>query len=534
MDRIQCVPNPDRLTALDSTFLHLEQADGVNMHVASCMIFEGEIPSYDDFLEAIESRLHVVPRYRQKLAFVPYNQGRPVWVDDPHFNARYHVRHTALPRPGSEQQLKNLAGRVFSQQLDREKPLWEIWLVDKLEGDRFALLAKTHHALVDGISGVDITTVLFDAAPDAAPPPPPERPFVPRPIPSDAQLLAEALLERATLPTEIARGVRATMRGPRRVANRLVEDVSAVSALAGGGLNPAPSTPLNVAISPHRRFDWVVADLDRFKAIKNTLGGTINDVVLSAVSLALGRWLRDRGFPTTDLTLKAMVPVSVRADVERGALGNKVAAMWAPLPVWSQDPVETFALVHAEMGQLKESGQAVGATVLTDLSDFAPPTIMSQAARLQSRQRFFNLVVTNVPGPQFSLYLLGRRLQATQPMVPLAKNQALGIAIMSYDGKLHFGLNGDYDAMADIAYFGSDLRAAIADLAEAAGLPPDDGKPREQRVREPASRPTPSGHDVEVAMEAETDAPPMAFSMPRSRPGMRSPRRDSSRARRSE
>ncbi len=209
--------NPDRLTALDATFLHLERANGVTMHVASVMIFEGEIPSYDEFLEAIESRLDVVPRYRQRLATVPLNQGRPVWVDDPHFNARYHVRHTALPRPGSEQQLKNLAGRVFSQQLDRERPLWEIWLVDKLEGDRFALLAKTHHALVDGISGVDITTVLFDAAPDAPPPAPPERPWVARPLPSDAQLLGEALVERATLPTEIVRGARAVLRGPRRV-----------------------------------------------------------------------------------------------------------------------------------------------------------------------------------------------------------------------------------------------------------------------------------------------------------------------------
>jgi diacylglycerol O-acyltransferase / wax synthase len=500
------VPNPDRLTALDSTFLHLERTSGVHMHVASCMVFEGEIPAYEDFLQAIEARLHLVPRYRQRLAMVPYGQGRPVWVDDPHFNARFHLRHTALPRPGSDEQLKNLAGRVFSQQLDPEKPLWEIWLVDKLEGgDRFAVLAKTHHALVDGISGVDITTVLFDTAPDAAPPPPPERPWTPRPLPSDAQLLGEALIERATLPTEMARGVRAIFRAPRRVAGRIAEDVAAVGSLASGGFSPAPHTPLNVAISPHRRFDWVHTDLQQFKAIKNTLGGTINDVVLSAVSLALGRWLRDRGEPCEDLTLKAMVPVSVRADVERGALGNKVAAMWAPLPVWSQDPVETFALVHAQMGKLKESGQAVGATVLTQLSDFAPPTILSQAARLQSRQRFFNLVVTNVPGPQFPLYLLGRRLSALNPMVPLAKNQALGIAIMSYDGTLHFGLNGDFDAMADIAYFASDLRTAIASLADAAGLPPEEEQRQVKRAEE---------------------SPPMAFTMPRTRPGIRSPRRD--------
>ena len=518
--------NPDRLTALDATFLHLERANGVTMHVASVMIFEGEIPSYDEFLEAIESRLDVVPRYRQRLATVPLNQGRPVWVDDPYFNARYHVRHTALPRPGSEQQLKNLAGRVFSQQLDRERPLWEIWLVDKLEGDRFALLAKTHHALVDGISGVDITTVLFDAAPDAPPPMPPERPWVARPLPSGAQLLGEALIERATLPTEIVRGARAVLRGPRRVLRRVVDDAAAVGALASGGINPAPSTPLNVSISPHRRFDWVEAELERFKAIKNVLGGTINDVVLSVVSLALGRWLRDRAFPTDELTLKAMVPVSVRADAERGALGNKVAAMWASLPVWSEDPVETFALVHAEMGELKESGQAVGATVLTGLSDFAPPTIMSQAARLQSRQRFINLVVTNVPGPQYPLYLLGRRMVATEPMVPLAENLALGIAIMSYDGKLFFGLNGDYEAMADIAYLASDLRVAIATLAEAAGLPSEEEEQARRAAAATAPAPTPE-------LEPASDAPPMAFSMPRSRPGTRSPRRDAGRARRS-
>ncbi|HEX3316917.1 MAG TPA: wax ester/triacylglycerol synthase family O-acyltransferase [Solirubrobacteraceae bacterium] len=530
--------NPDRLTALDATFLHLERANGVNMHVASCMIFEGEIPAYTELLEGIEARLHLVPRYRQRLAWVPYGQGRPVWVDDPHFNARYHVRHTALPRPGSEQQLKNLAGRVFSQQLDREKPLWEIWLVDKLDGDRFALLAKTHHALVDGISGVDITTVLFDASPDAPPPPPPERPWVARPLPSGAQLLGEALLERATIPSEIVRGVRAVFRGPRRVAGRVAQDAAAVGALASGGLNPAPHTPLNVSISPHRRFDWVDVELARCKAIKNVLGGTINDVVLSAVSLALGRWLRDRSFPTTDLTLKAMVPVSVRADVERGALGNKVAAMWASLPVWSEDPVETFALVHAEMGQLKESGQAVGATVLTGLSDFAPPTIMSQAARLQSRQRFINLVVTNVPGPQYPLYLAGRRMLSTQPMVPLAENLALGVAIMSYDGALNFGLNGDYDAMADIAYLAADLRAAIATLSEAAGLPAEGEiapAPRTAPEREaaPGSAVAAAADEVEVAVETDPEAPPMAFSMPRSRPGTRSPRRDTGRAPRS-
>jgi len=473
------VANPDRLTGLDASFLHLER-DSAHMHVGSTLIFEGEPPPYDDLVEAIEHRLHLVPRYRQRLAFVPMQQGRPVWVDDPHFNIRYHVRHTALPRPGTETELKRLSGRLFSQELDRDKPLWEIWLVQRLKGDRFALVTKTHHALVDGVSGVDIATVLFDTAPDPAPIPEPA-PWIPRPLPSGAQLLADALLERATVPGEIVRGVRALARGPRQVLDRVRRDLSAVGALAwaGGG---APPTPLNVDIGPHRRFTWVDGDLQQFKAIKNELGGTVNDVVLTAVTLALGRFLRARGEDTTGMELKAMVPVSVRADAERGALGNRVATMYAPIPVGVEDPVECFGVVHAAMADLKSSGQAVGAEVLTGLTGFAPPTIMSQAARLSARQRFYNLVVTNVPGPQTPIYILGRELQAIYPVVPLALRQSLGIAIMSYNGRLNFGLLADYDALPDIERLSSYLEGAIDDLALAAGVGPakrgnGDGRP---------------------------------------------------------
>ena len=488
--------NPDRLTGLDTSFLHLER-DSAHMHVGSVLVFEGDPPGYDEFLAHVEGRLHLVPRYRQRLAFVPFGQGRPVWVDDPHFNAAYHVRHTSLPRPGSEDELKRLAGRVFAQELDRDKPLWELWLVDKLDGDRFAVIAKTHHCLVDGVSGVDITTVLFDTAPEPAPTPPPERQWIPRPLPSDAELLADALLERSTLPGEIARGVRATLRGPRRVFNRVKEELEGVGAFAWAGIAAAaPDTPLNVPIGPHRRFTWVEGDLSRFKAIKNELGGTVNDVVLAAVTLAIGRFLRERrGVVTADLTLKAMVPVSVRADVERGALGNRVAAMWAPLPVGVEDPVEAFGIVSAAMAQLKESGQAVGADVITSLSDFAPPTIMAQASRLTPQQRFFNLVVTNVPGPQMPLYVLGRRLESIYPQVPLAAKQALGIAIMSYAGRLNFGLLGDFDALPDLEDVALDLGQAIDELAIAAGLEAH-------------------GHDPHAR-------PPLGFEMPRSRPAVR-------------
>ena len=481
--------NADRLTGLDSSFLHLEN-DSAHMHVASCAVFNGSAPPYEELVEAVRSRLHLVPRYRQRLAFVPLGQGRPVWVDDPHFNISYHVRHTALPRPGGERQLKRLAGRVFSQALDRSRPLWELWLVEGLSDERFALLTKTHHALVDGISGVDIATVLFDAAPEPMPVAPPEEEWLPRPLPSSTQLLADALLERTTVPAEIARGVKATLRGPRQVATRVGEALGGLGAMTRAGLNAAPPSPFNVRIGPHRRFTWVRGDLDQFKAIKNALGGTVNDVVLTAVAGALGRYMRSHGHATDGVELKAMVPVSVRADVERGALGNRVAAMWAPLPVGLTDPVQRLLAVRSAMEGIKESGQAVGAQVLTGLSGFAPPTIMAQAARLQARQRMFNLVVTNVPGPQFPLYVLGREMTAIYPMVPLAENTALGIAIMSYNGQLNFGLVADYDALDDVEALADELRAAIEELAARAGPQGFASAPARDRARPPAVRAT--------------------------------------------
>jgi diacylglycerol O-acyltransferase len=477
--------NPDRLTGLDTTFLHLEDHGSAHMHVASVMVFEGEAPRYEDFVEHILSRLHLVPRYRQRLAFVPFDQGRPVWADDPHFNPRYHIRHTGLPHPEDEAELKQLAGRLFSQRLDRSKPLWEMWLVQHMAGDRFALIAKTHHALVDGISGVDITTVLFDLEPEPAGAPRPPAPWVPRPLPGQAKLLADALVERSTVPAEMVRGARAMLRTPRRALGHVKDAVLGVGATTLAGINaPAPASPFNVDITAHRRYTWVDADLAQFKAIKNALGGTLNDVVLAAVSLALGHHMRAQGYDTEGLVLKAMVPVSIRADIERGALGNRVAAMWAPLPVGIVDPVECLAEVRLEMDDLKHSGQAVGAEVLTNLAGFAPPTILSQAARLQARQRFFNVVVTNVPGPQFPLYLMGHRLRSLYPVVPLARRQALGIAVMSYDGKLGFGLLADYDALPELETIARELERAIAALAGAAGL----RDPRGSRARRTRSQ----------------------------------------------
>jgi diacylglycerol O-acyltransferase / wax synthase len=468
--------NGDRLTGLDASFLHMERA-GAHMHVASTIVFQGSPPSHEEFRDHIESRLHLVPRFRQKLRTVPFGQGRPVWVDDPFLNLDYHVRRTALPAPGSEEQLRNLAARVFSQQLDRTKPLWELWLVEGLDGDRFAIVGKSHHALVDGVSGVDITTVLFDLEPE--PEDPPVRPpkWAPRPEPTDLDLLRDALYERATSPREIIRGVRATLRGPRQVLRGL----GATGKMLGAA-TAAPQTPFNVEIGPHRRLAFVRADLDDFKRVKDAHGGTVNDVVLSVVTGALGNYLRARGHDTEELELRAMVPVSVRANEERGALGNRISAMMAPLPVWCQDPVERLHLLSATMGDLKGSGQAVGAEILTRLTDFAPTTIASQAARLQPAQRFFNLVVTNVPGPQQPLYVLGRRMESIFPLVPLARRQALCVGIMSYDGQIDFGLVGDLDAMADLDSFGLDLEGSVREIVATAPPARENGQ-RTTRAR---------------------------------------------------
>jgi diacylglycerol O-acyltransferase / wax synthase len=468
------MPNAERLTGLDASFLALEKR-GAHMHVGSVLIFAGSPPPYDELVEEIAARLHHVPRYRRRLAYPPLGVSRPVWVDDPHFNVRYHLRHTALPDPAGPEELRALVGRLFSQQLDRDKPLWEIWLVDRVGSECFALVCKTHHAMVDGISGVDILTVLLDAS--AEPPPrEPAPPWAARPAPSRAALFAEALLERAEEPVRVVRGALAH---PDHAGAEAGRAVAGLAAMAAAGVAGAPPSPLNVPIGPHRRFAWAHAELALFKAIKDALGGTINDVVLTVVAGALRALLLRRGRDPEGTELKAMVPISVRAESDRGALGNRVAAMYAPLPVGLADPAERFAHVHTAMAGLKESGQAVGAQAITRLADAAAPTVLDQAARLQSRQRFFNLTVTNVPGPQVPLYLLGRRLEEFYPQVPLVLNTALGIAIMSYDANVFFGLLGDYDAMPDLDALAGDLDAAIAELARAAGVK----RPRRARPR---------------------------------------------------
>ena len=457
----------DRLTATDASFL-AQEGPSSHMHVGAVMIFEGPPPGYVDFVNQIRSRLHLVPRYRQKLAFPPIETGRPVWIDDPSFNLEYHVRHTALPHPGSEEQLRNLAARIHSQQLDRAKPLWETWLVQGLEGNRFALISKTHHALVDGISGVDLVTVLFDAEPVPPQLPHEGEPWRPHAEPSQLDLAARGIRGMVRTPFELAGRAAAAARRPAESLGAGLEVLEGVGEIAWATLNPAPDTPLNVEIGPHRRFAFLREELDDFKLVKNAFGGTVNDVVLTAVSGGLQKWLRSRGTRTEGLELRALVPVSIRTHEQRGSLGNQLAAMRGPLPVYVEDPIARLKVVRASMDGLKESKQALGAEVLAGVQNFTPPTVMAQASRLNFSTRLFNLLVTNVPGPQIPLYVLGRELLDIFPLAFLPRNHALAVAIMSYNGSMDFGLLGDYDAMHDLDAFGEMVDDSLKEMVTAA------------------------------------------------------------------
>jgi len=478
----------DRLSAVDASFL-AQEGRASHMHVGAVLLFEGPPPAYDDLTAHVEARLHLVPRYRQKLAFPRLEMGRPMWIDDPRLNIEYHVRHTALPAPGSMDELRLLAGRIFSQRLDRSKPLWEMWLVQGLNDNRFALITKTHHAMVDGISGVDLATVLFDLGP-VPQPVQSEEPWHAEPEPSQAELMAEGVKGLIKFPFELTERAVGALRHPGEALREAREAAEGVGEIVWAGLNPAPETPLNVPIGPHRRVRWVDSRLDDFKEIKNSLGGTVNDVVLAVVTGALRRWLRLRGVRTEGLELRALVPVSIRADDERHQLGNRIVVMRGPLPVYCEDPVSCLERVREAMAGVKESKQALGAEVISGLENFAPPTLLAQASRLNFSTRLFNVIVTNVPGPQFPLYLLGRELEQLVPMAFLPEDHALAIAIMSYNGRLDFGLLADYDAMPDLddlALFLEDSLVALLEEARRGAKPKRERSPAEGRTETPST-----------------------------------------------
>ncbi len=470
------------------------------MHIGGVLIFEGPPPEFTDYLDHVRGRLHLVPRYRQKLATPPLDTGRPLWVDDPSFNLEYHVRHSALPPPGTERQLFLLTGRIASQPLDRSKPLWENWLVEGLEGDRFAIISKTHHALVDGVSGVDLATVMLDLQPKVMPPPADLEPWQPKPEPSGADLVLAGVRGLVnTSASLITRGVYAASHplGTLKIARDAVEGVGEI---VWAGLNPAPETPLNVEIGPHRRYAVVRQQLEDYRRVKNAFGGTVNDVVLTVVSGALAKWLRSRGIRTEGLEMRALVPVSVRTREHRGSLGNQLTVMRGPLPIYIDDPVARLRFVRQAMDGLKESKQAVGAATLVAVNNLAPPTILAQASRLNFSTRLFNLLVTNIPGPQMPLYVLGRRLEDLFPVAFLPNNHALAIAIMSYNGGIGYGLLGDYDALADIDVVADGVDSSLRELLDTA-------RRRDARRRGEAAATETARDDEQRADQPDEDKP---------------------------
>jgi diacylglycerol O-acyltransferase / wax synthase len=456
----------DRLTPVDASFLH-QEGPVSHMHIGGLTIIEGPPPTMDEFLEQIRRRLHMVPRYRHKLAHTAIDSGRPVWIDDPSFNLEYHVRHTALPAPGGWEQLQDLTARIFSQQLDRSKPLWEMWLIEGLEEDRVALITKTHHSLIDGIAGVDLATVLFDLSPDPPPLPTSGRPWQPHREPGMAHLLAAGLQGALRAGSTLAEGAIEAIAHPERALAHAREAAEGVGEIVWAGLNPAPETPLNVPIGPHRRFIGITSQLEDLKIVKNTFGGTVNDVVLAVVAGALRSFLISRGRRTAGVEMRALVPVSVRTEDQHDG-GNRIVVMRGPLPVYISDPLNRLRFVSSAMDGLKESKQALGAEVIAGAQNFAPPTILAQASRLNFSTRLFNLIVTNVPGPQFPLYVLGREMVQVFPVAFLPENHALAIAIMSYNGQMNFGLLGDFDALPDIDTIGKNIAAELANLVSLA------------------------------------------------------------------
>ena len=458
------------LSGLDASFLYLEDRTA-HMHVGSVALLEGPAPSYDELVTHIASRIHRVPRYRQRLAFVPFQLGRPAWVDDAQFDITYHVRRAALPAPGGEEELKELASRLFAQQLDRERPLWEMYLIEGLESGRFAIVAKTHHCMVDGISSLDLASVLLDAHPAANAASAAEVPpaWNPRPAPSRRALAKAALRAQIRHPLDLVRGALTSETEAR----------SKLSVIAGGmlplllgaaQLRRTPASSLNQPLGPHRRYEMLSLDLAAVKSVGAALGGKVNDVVLAIVAGALRRVLLARGESLKE-DLQAMVPVNVRRPGEAGTTGNHVALVFCPLPVRCYDPVERLHAVGRTMAGLKKSKQLVGSMALTSLSDLAPPSVAAPATRLSSREAWFNLVVTNVPGPQMPLFLLGRQLVRCHPLVPLAPKQTLGIALLSYNGALDVGLLADADHARDLPDLAEAMKLELAELMNRAPAP---------------------------------------------------------------
>jgi diacylglycerol O-acyltransferase / wax synthase len=458
----------ERLTAADAVFLRIETPHEPQ-HVGSLSVLDGAPLRgddgrlrFDDLRDHVARRIHRVPRLRQRVMEVPYNQARPVWVDDEHFDIDYHVRLTALPRPGDDDQLAVLMSRLQSLALDRERPLWEMWFVDGLADDHVGMIIKTHHALGDGIANVDLALALVDLEP-APPPDEPVPGWTPRPAPNSNDLLVDAVREQMGRPAKLARSMLDAALDPRPA----VEAITNVGRTVASFLVQPPPAPWNVPVSAHRR--WVAASvpLSGVRTVRKRHGVSINDVVLAACSGALRTFLLEHGDDDIEhRVIKAMVPVSMRGKDQHGeTLGNLVSLIIVDLPVDEPDPVERLRRIHASTSELKGSGLVDGAHRILDLADAITP-LAGPLTRYVSRTIPMNLVITNIPGPPVPLYLCGARFERVFPYVEVIDNEGLTIAVVSYDDHLHFGITADRDVMADLGDVAASIEHEFAVLSK--------------------------------------------------------------------
>ena len=484
----------DRLTSFDTSFLANERANG-HMAIGAVLVCAGEAPDQADFLAHIRSRVHQLPRLRQRLHYPPLGLGTPFWVDHAEFDIHAHVRRATLPQAGTEAGFRELVGTLLAPPLDRRKPLWELILVEGFEDERFAIVYKTHHAMADGISAVDIGMLLFDVEPGREPAGG-EQPWAPAQPPSNAALVGHAGAGIAATLRRLGRWLRRAFHDPRRARRRAADGLAGLWEVTWNLARPAPKVPINTAIGAGRSFAWADFELADLKRVKNAFGGTVNDVSLAVVAGALRRWLAERDVDLDGVELKALVPVSIRTEDEHGELGNKLTAMRGPLPVGIADPVERLRLVSAAMDALKGSKQPLGAEAIWSLNDwfrdFAPPVLLAPTAAINFSTRLFNLLVTNFPGPQVPFYVLGRELTGIYPVGFLARNHALAIAILSYNGRVGFGILADPAALPDAERIVGHLGESLAELLGPAQVAsPADGndlagdvRPRFARDRE--------------------------------------------------
>jgi len=465
----------ERLSAMDASFLVLE-SQNCPLHVSATVVYEaGPMRSEGGgidvgiFRKATEAILHRVPRYRQKLEWIPV-VGHPVWVDDPDFELGYHLRHTSLPRPGSLEQLKQLSARIMAQPLDHSKPLWENWVVEGLEGDRFAIISKLHHCMIDGSAGQELAQILMSPDPDhrlrQAPPP-----HHPRPIPSGPDLLRAEAERYGGLALRAARGLGSLgWNEASELGDEIQSRLGAIRRARAAVGEAPPPTPLNGEIGPHRRFDWLDMSLADVKQLRRSFDCTVNDVVLAIVTGAVREFLIRRSVKVDDLDFRVAAPVSIRAEGEKGEMGNRVSQWYVPLPLDETDPAKRVARIRAATRELKSSQSALDADAIMSIAEWTPTVLMSLAGRAASGSLPYNLMVTNVPGPQFPLYLEGAQMLAQYAQVPLAAGTALGVALVSYDGKLCWGFNADYELVPDLDRFVDAIETSFQDLALSAGI----------------------------------------------------------------